>query len=83
MEVTLRKYGNRAAVVLPTAVLRNLGIKAGQVMTLETTEDGKIVLTRKRKYTLGELIAQCDPKASPPVDMVRWDYTKPVGGEVW
>jgi antitoxin ChpS len=83
MEVTLRKYGNSTVAVLPAAVLRDLGIKAGQAMSLETTGDGKIVLTRKRKYTLADLIAQCDPKASPPADLAPWDSAKPVGGEVW
>lgn len=83
MEVTLRKYGNSTVAVLPTPVLRDLGIKAGQAMTLETTGDGKIVLTRKRRYTLAELLGQCNPKAAPPEDLVLWDNAKPVGGEVW
>jgi antitoxin ChpS len=83
MEVTLRKYGNSTVAVLPAPVLRDLGIKAGQAMTLETTDDGKIVLARKRKYTRGELIAQCDPKAPPPSDLAPWDSAQPIGREVW
>lgn len=83
MEVTLRKYGNSTVVVLPAPVLRDLGIKAGQAMTLEATNDGKIVLARKHRYTLGDLIAQCDPKAPPPKDLALWDSARPVGGEVW
>ena len=83
MEVILRKYGNSTVAVLPPAVLRDLGLSAGQVMTLDTTEQGAIVLARKRRYALVELIAQCDPKAPPPSDIALWDNAKPVGQEVW
>lgn len=48
MEVTLRKYGNSTVAVLPPAVLKELGLSAGQSMTLETTEEGAIVLARKK-----------------------------------
>lgn len=39
MEVVLRKYGNSAAVVLPSWLLRDLGLAAGQAMTLGATVD--------------------------------------------
>jgi antitoxin ChpS len=52
-------------------------------MTLDTTDNGQIVLAKKRKYILAELIAQCDPKAPPPADLALWDSAKPVGQEVW
>lgn len=80
MDVILRKYGNSTVAVIPPPVLRDIGIAAGQTMTLDTTADGKIILTRKHKYTLAELMAQCDltaPRASDP-----WDDAPPVGGEV-
>ena len=83
MEVVLRRYGNSTVAVLPPPVLRDLGIAAGQRMSLQTTEDGRIVLARKRKYSLAEMIAQCDPKAAPPADLGLWDRSKPVGQEVW
>jgi antitoxin ChpS len=80
MDVILRKYGNSTVAVIPPPVLRDIGIAAGQTMTLDTTADGKIILTRKHKYTLAELMAQCDltaPRAPDP-----WDDAPPVGGEV-
>lgn len=81
MEVVLKKMGNSTALVVPPPVLRDLGIAAGQRMTLDTV-DGKIVLAPKRKHTLAELIAQCDPKAAPPADLAQWDAARPVGQEV-
>ncbi len=50
-------------------------------MTLATTADGKITLSRTRRYTLSALIAQCNPKAPPPADMALWDAAQPVGQE--
>jgi antitoxin ChpS len=64
-------------------LFRDLGLSAGQTMTLDTTDNGQIVLAKKRKYILAELIAQCDPKAPPPADLALWDSAKPVGQEVW
>ena len=83
MEIVLRKYGNSTVAVLPPAVLKDLGLAAGQHMTMATTAEGEIVLIRKRKYTLADLIAQCNPKAPPPADLALWDTARPVGGEVW
>lgn len=83
MEVILRRYGNSTVAVLPPPVLRDLGISAGQHMSLQTTEDGRIVLSRKRKYSLAEMVAQCDPKAEPPADLALWDQSRLEGQEVW
>ena len=81
MKVALKKLGNSTAVVIPPPVLKDLGIGAGQQLTLDTTADGKIVLTPKRKFALADMIAQCDLKAPPPADLALWDVARPVGGE--
>ena len=83
MDVVLKKYGNSTVAVMPPLVLRDLGITAGQAMTLDTTADGKIVLSPKRRFRLADLIAQCDTKAAPPADMALWDVARPMGQEVW
>lgn len=83
MEVALKKMGNSTAVVIPPPVLKDLGIGVGQRLRLDTTPDGKIVLTPKRKYVLAEMIAQCDLNAAPPADLALWDAARPVGSEVF
>lgn len=83
MEVVLRKYGNSTVLALPPGVLKDLGLKAGQSMILDSTPDGRIVLEPKRRYTLADLLAQCDPKAAPPSDLSPWNTARPVGQEVW
>lgn len=83
MEVVLRKYGNSTVLALPPAVLKDLGLKAGQAMTLDSTPDGRITLAPKRRYTLADLLAQCDLKAAPPAGLSLWDNARPVGQEAW
>ncbi len=83
MEVVLRKYGNSTVLALPPSILRELGLKAGHSMTLDTTADGRITLVAKRRHNLSDLIAQCDLKAAPPLDLALWDISRPVGKEVW
>lgn len=83
MEVVLRKYGNSTVAVLPPAVLKDLGLSAGQAMTLDTTDQGEIVLAPKRKFVLADLIAECDLAAAPPADLGLWERAKPAGQEVW
>ena len=82
VEVVLRKFGNSTGAVFPPAILKDLGLKAGLAMTMDTTADGNITLTKKRKYSLTDLIAQCNPKAAPPADLVLWDAARLVGQEV-
>ena len=80
MEIILRRYGNSTVAVLPPAVLKDLRLSAGQALTL-TADNEKIVLVRKPKYTLTDLIAQCDLSAPPPADLYLWDNARPVGNE--
>jgi antitoxin ChpS len=82
MEVVLKKMGNSTALVMPPPVLKDLGIGVGHHMTLDTTADGKIVLTPKRKYTLADMISQCDLTAPAPADLSLWAVARPVGQEV-
>jgi len=83
MEVVLRRYGNSTVLALPPSVLKELGLKAGQSMTLDSTPDGRITLAPKRRYTLAGLLAQCDLKVAPPADLTLWDNARPVGQEAW
>ncbi len=82
MELTLRKFGNSTALSFPPGLLRELGLKAGQALTLGKTKDGTLTLSPKRRYTLDELVAQCDMSAEQPADLAIWDEANPVGREV-
>ncbi|WP_423597887.1 ChpB-ChpS toxin-antitoxin system antitoxin [Roseateles sp. MS654] len=83
MEVVLRKMGNSTALIIPPPVLRDLGLAIGHALTLETTAQGGLLLTPKRKYVLADMIAACDRSAPPPADMADWDDLPPAGSEAW
>ena len=83
IDIIWRKFGRVYGVVFPTVVLNNVGLKAGQVMTLDTMPDGTITLKPKRKYRLSELVAQCDLNVQPPADLEFWIATRPSGQEIF
>ena len=70
-------------LAFPPALLKDLKLAGGQLMTLSASHDGVITLAPKQKYTLAALIAQCDLKAPPPKDLALWDSARPVGNEIW
>ena len=79
MELVIRKIGNSTGLTLPTALLRDLGLSVGQVMSLDKTDDGALVLRAKsarKKYTANELNALCDFNAPMPEDLAAWDSVK-------
>ena len=80
MDVVIRKYGNSSVVVLPPAFMRDLGIQVGSSLAMSTT-DGVITLAPKKRYTLEDLVAQCNPRAKPPADIAAWDNMPSVGRE--
>lgn len=87
MELPIRKLGNSAGIILPSALLRSLNLSVGSAVNAEQVK-GKLVLTPapKTRYTLNELMAQCDPKAPLSDDLAddlkKWDSMVPVGKEV-
>ena len=84
MQVSLRKLGNSTGLTFPPALLRDLGWVAGQVVTLDKTADGNLLLRpqrERRRYTAAELNAQCKPKAPMPADLVAWEQMRPVSNE--
>lgn len=84
MELVIRKIGNSTGLTFPSALLRDLGLAVGQVMSLNKTADGALVLrvkSTRKKYTAKELNAMCDLNAPMPEDLIAWDNTKPMGNE--
>jgi antitoxin ChpS len=83
MELSIQKWGNSAAVRLPTALLSQLGVGLGDKLSADMQSDGLVLRPARRKYSLDELMAQCDLDAVPPSDIAAWEDAKPVGHEVW
>lgn len=79
---TLRTVGGSVMMAIPKPLLETLGVAANAKLDL-TVEDGKLVaVPRKRpKYTLEELMAECDLDAPWSEEEREWLDMKPVGRE--
>ena len=82
IEVVLRKFGNSTGVAFPPGILKDLSLKAGSSLLMDTTSTGTITLEPKRKFTLEQLLSQCDVNAKRPFDMAAWDESPRAGQEL-
>lgn len=83
LELSIQKWGNSAAVRLPTELLNMLKVKLGDKLAVDMRPEGALLKPKRHSYSLNELVAQCDLSAPEPADMAVWTNIKPVGREVW
>lgn len=83
MELSVQKWGNSAAVRLPSELLGILKVALGDKLTVDVQNDGVLLKAKRPTYALADLVAQCDPSAPEPADMAAWNQSKPVGREAW
>lgn len=84
MHITrLRKVGGSVMLAVPPALLDVLQLHADAKVGV-SVEDGKLVVEPRQRphYTLGELLAQCNPKAPRNREDREWLNGKPTGGEL-
>lgn len=79
----LRKVGGSIMLAVPPALLDVLHLAAGAKVGL-AVDNGRLVIepSPRPRYTLDELLAQCDPAADPAAEDQEWLDAKPVGGEL-
>lgn len=83
MELSIQKWGNSAAVRLPSALLTQLKVALGDKLAVEIRPDGIMLTPSRRSYSLLDLVAQCDVNAPMPADLVAWHEVHPIGREAW
>ena len=84
MEARLTKVGNSLGFMIPSVLRKSLHLEAGQSVMLEETEQGILIRPLSRpRYTLHDLLAQCDPHKDHPQDIKDWDSMRHVGQETW
>lgn len=83
MELSIQKWGNSAAVRLPSALLTQIGVSLGDKLVVDVKPDGMMLRPARKTYALSDLMAQCDLKAEPPADLADWDAIERVGHEAW
>lgn len=83
IEFAIQKWGNSAAIRLPAPLLAQLNLHLGDKVTAKLCDEGLMLIPIKKKYSLDELLAQCDMTADAPQDLAAWLDTSAVGDEVW
>jgi len=83
MQTNLRKVGGSVMMALSPAFLEELGIAAGSIVDV-ALHQGQLVIKPmpKPKYTLANLLAQCDAKAKISKEDQQWLELTPVGNEI-
>ena len=81
--INLRNVGGSIMLAVPPALLDILHLHPGAKVGI-AIESGRLVVEpqQRRRYTLDELLAQCDPKAPRAKKEQEWLDSKPVGGEL-
>jgi antitoxin ChpS len=79
----LRKVGGSVMLAVPPAVLNMLQLQAGATVAL-VVDGGRLIVEPqpRRRYTLDELLAQCDQTAEPPEEDREWLGAPPFGKEL-
>ncbi|MBB1249958.1 AbrB/MazE/SpoVT family DNA-binding domain-containing protein [Rhizobium sp. G21] len=79
---TLRTVGGSVMMAIPKPLLEKLGLGPNAKLDL-TVEDGRLVaVPRPRpRYSLDELVAQCDPDSPLSEDEQAWLDAPPMGRE--
>jgi antitoxin ChpS len=79
----LRKVGGSVMLAVPPALLDILRLRPGMKVGI-AIERGRLVVERQQRprYSLDELLAQCDPKAARTKEDREWLDNKPAGAEL-
>lgn len=79
----LRKVGGSVMLAVPPALLDVLQLNAGAKVGMAVDAGRLIVEAQSRpRYTLEQLLAQCDSQAEVSSDDREWLNNKTVGGEL-
>jgi antitoxin ChpS len=79
----LRKVGGSVMLAVPPAILDMLHLQAGAAVGL-VVDGGRLIVEPqgRPRYTLEELLGQCDPSAELTQEDREWLDAKPVGSEL-
>ncbi|HTT75683.1 MAG TPA: hypothetical protein VMF50_06830 [Candidatus Binataceae bacterium] len=79
----LRKVGGSVMLAVPPALLDMLQLRPGAKVGL-AVQGGRLVVEpqQRPRYTLEELLAQCNPKTRRSKEEREWLDSKPVGREI-
>jgi Growth regulator len=63
MSTTVQKWGNSLGIRIPSQIAERIAVSQGSEVDLIVSDDHSlVVIPRKKKPTLEELLAQCKPE---------------------
>lgn len=79
----LRKVGGSVMLTVPPAILEMVQLKSGSTVGI-TVESGRLIVEPKpgNRYSLQDLLDQCDPCAPLPDTDSEWTNSPPAGLEL-
>lgn len=83
MRITIKRWGNSSGMVIPNVVMKELNLRPGQSVEAQVSNNQLILTPISRRYSLDELLAQCDMNATELSEQDVWGKSTPVGDEIW
>lgn len=83
MKVEFQKWGNSLALRIPKAFADELGAAEGKQAEMTITRHALVVkITKRRRYKLDDLLAQCAESDELTAEEREWLDAPPVGHEI-
>lgn len=83
MRITIKRWGNSSGMVIPNVVMKELNLRPGQSVEAQVSNNQLILAPISRRYSLDELLAQCDMNATELSEQDVWGKSTPAGDEIW
>lgn len=83
MRITIKRWGNSSGMVIPNVVMKELNLRPGQSVEAQVSNNQLILTPISRRYSLDELLAQCDMNAAELSEQDVWGKSNPAGDEIW
>ncbi len=83
MRITIKRWGKSAGMVIPNIVMKELNLQPGQSVEAQVSNNQLILTPISRRYSLDELLAQCDMNAAELSEQDVWGKSTPAGDEIW
>ena len=83
MRITIKRWGNSSGMGIPNVVMKELNLRPGQSVEAQVSNNQLILTPISRRYSLDELLAQCDINAAELSEQDVWGKSTPAGDEIW
>ncbi|MFI0613759.1 type II toxin-antitoxin system ChpS family antitoxin [Escherichia coli] len=83
MRITIKRWGNSSGMVIPNVVMKELNLRPGQSVEAQVSNNQLILTPISRRYSLDELLAQCDMNDTELSEQDVWGKSTPAGDEIW